>query len=59
MTASGTIDKGIAGLKDPATPCNAKPEGNARRAIGIHEGEEVDRAAVALDTSTTKPKRTK
>ena len=54
-----------ASLKDPARLFNASLEGNARRAIDIHEGEEVDaaafraliRAAVALNTSTTKPKR--
>jgi hypothetical protein len=54
MTASETIDKGIAESKDPATPFNASLEGNARRAIGIHEGGGIDRAAVTLDTSTTK-----
>jgi hypothetical protein len=56
-----------ASLKDPARLFNASLEGNARRAIDIHEGEEVEaaafkaliRAAVALNTSTTKPKRAK
>jgi hypothetical protein len=46
-------------LKDPAKLFNASLEGNTRRAIDIHEGEEVDadafkaliRAAVALNTS--------
>jgi hypothetical protein len=53
-----TFFKG-ASLKDPAKLFNASLEGNTRRAIDIHEGEEVDaeafkaliRAAVALNTS--------
>ena len=53
-----TFMKG-ASLKDPARLFNSSLEGNARRAIDIHEGEEVDgsafkaliRAAVALNTS--------
>jgi hypothetical protein len=53
-----TFFKG-ASLKDPARLFNASLEGNTRRAIDIHEGEEVDaeafkaliRAAVALNTS--------
>ena len=63
-----TFIKG-ASLKDPAKLFNSSLEGNARRAIDIHEGEEVDadafkaliRAAVALNTSATnaKPKRAK
>ena len=48
-----------ASVKDPARLFNAGLDGNARRAIDIHEGEEVDadafkaliRAAVALNTS--------
>jgi hypothetical protein len=48
-----------ASLKDPAKLFNSSLEGNTRRAIDIHEGEEVDagafkaliRAAVALNTS--------
>jgi hypothetical protein len=54
-------------LADPAKLFNASLEGNARRAIDIHEGEEVDaeafkalfRAAVALNASgaKAKPKR--
>jgi hypothetical protein len=48
-----------ASLKDPAKLFNSSLDGNARRAIDIHEGEEVDadafkaliRAAVALNTS--------
>lgn len=39
-----TFAKG-ASLKDPAKLFNASLEGNARRAIDIHEGEEVDAAA--------------
>jgi hypothetical protein len=53
-----TFAKG-ASLKDPAKLFNASLDGNTRRAIDIHEGEEVDadafkaliRAAVALNTS--------
>ena len=53
-----TFAKG-ASLKDPAKLFNSSLEGNTRRAIDIHEGEEVDarafkaliRAAVALNTS--------
>ncbi|MFJ7566649.1 DUF1801 domain-containing protein [Herminiimonas sp. NPDC097707] len=39
-----TFAKG-ASLKDPASLFNASLDGNARRAIDIHEGEEVDGAA--------------
>jgi len=63
-----TFHKG-ASLKDPAKLFNSSLEGNARRAIDIHEGEEVDaaafkaliRAAVALNTSgaKAKPRRAK
>jgi hypothetical protein len=53
-----TFFKG-AQLEDPTKLFNASLEGNARRAIDIHEGEELDaeafkaliRAAVALNTS--------
>jgi hypothetical protein len=53
-----TFAKG-ASLKDPGKLFNSSLDGNARRAIDIHEGEEVDastfkaliRAAVALNTS--------
>lgn len=53
-----TFIKG-ASLKDPAKLFNSSLDGNARRAIDIHEGEEVDagafkaliRAAVALNAS--------
>jgi hypothetical protein len=59
-----TFIKG-ASLEDPARIFNASLDGNARRAIDIHEGEEVDadafkaliRAAVALNTSGGKKKR--
>ena len=39
-----TFARGAA-LKDPSHVFNASLEGNARRAIDIHEGEEVDAAA--------------
>src|SRR5438128_9319591 len=50
-----TFSKG-ASLKDPSRLFNSSLDGNARRAIDIHEGEEIDapalkaliRAAVAL-----------
>jgi hypothetical protein len=53
-----TFFKG-ASLKDPARLFNSSLDGNTRRAIDIHEGEEVDanafkaliRAAVAVNTS--------
>jgi hypothetical protein len=53
-----TFAKG-ASLKDPARLFNSSLDGNVRRAIDIHEGEEVDasafkaliREAVALNTS--------
>ncbi len=53
-----TFAKG-ASLEDPAGLFNASLEGNARRAIDIHEGQRIDpqafkalvRAAVALNTS--------
>ena len=53
-----TFFKG-ASLKDPAKLFNSSLDGNVRRAIDIHEGEEIDakafkaliRAAVALNTS--------
>ena len=57
-----------ASLKDPARLFNSSLEGNARRAIDIHEGEEVDasafkalvREAVALNVSgKAKPSRKK
>jgi len=63
-----TFAKG-ASLKDPAKLFNSSLEGNTRRAIDIHEGEEVDagafkaliRAAVALNASGGKarPRRAK
>src|SRR5438876_12299187 len=56
-----TFAKG-ASLQDPARLFNSSLDGNARRAIDIHAGEEVDagafqaliRAAVALNTSGAK-----
>ena len=39
-----TFAKG-ASLKDPAGLFNSSLEGNTRRAIDIHEGEEIDEAA--------------
>jgi len=63
-----TFAKG-ASLPDPAKLFNASLDGNTRRAIDIHEGEEVDagafkaliRAAIALNTSVGKarPRRAK
>ncbi len=57
-TVKLTFFKG-ASLKDPANLFNSSLDGNARRAIDIHEGEEVDagafqaliRAAVDLNAS--------
>ena len=54
-----TFAKG-ASLEDPSGLFNSSLEGNTRRAIDIHEGEEIDekalkaliRAAVALNTSS-------
>src|SRR5436190_20253729 len=60
-----TFFKG-ASLKDPARLFNASLDGHARRAIDIHEGEDVDEAAfkalvrhaVALNRSgTSKPSK--
>ena len=59
-TVKLTFFKG-ASLKDPAKLFNSSLEGNARRAIDIHEGEEVDadafqaliRAAVDLNTKAS------
>jgi len=59
-----TFAKG-ASLEDPARLFNSSLEGNARRAIDIHEEEKVDaeafkaliRAAVALNTSGAKARR--
>jgi hypothetical protein len=57
-----------ASLEDPAGLFNSSLDGNARRAIDIHEGEELDaaafraliRAAAALNAAAKlKPKRTK
>ena len=57
-----TFAKG-ASLADPAGLFNASLEGNMRRAIDIHEGEEIDaaafkaliREAIALNTARKKP----
>jgi hypothetical protein len=60
-----TFAKG-ASLKDPSRLFNSSLEGNVRRAIDIHEAEEVDesafkalvRQAIALNSSTkSKPKK--
>lgn len=59
-----TFAKG-ASLDDPAGLFNASLEGNVRRAIDIHEGDQLDakafkaliRAAVALNSSTRPKKR--
>jgi hypothetical protein len=59
-----TFAKG-ASLTDPAGLFNASLDGNARRAIDIHQGEEVDepafkdliRAAVALNVSGSNKKK--
>ena len=61
-----TFAKG-ASLKDPARLFNSSLEGNVRRAIDIHEGEEVDatafkalvREAIALNGSSGKSKPSK
>jgi hypothetical protein len=58
-----TFAKG-ASLKDPAKLFNSSLDGNARRAIDIHEGEELDAgafkalicAAIAVNTSGVKGK---
>jgi hypothetical protein len=61
-----TFAKG-ASLKDPSRLFNSSLEGNTRRAIDIHEGEEINvralkalvRAAVALNVSGRKAARSK
>jgi hypothetical protein len=61
-----TFAKG-ASLEDPSRLFNSSLEGNTRRAIDIHEGEEIDeealkaliRAAVALNASSSARKRSK
>jgi hypothetical protein len=58
-----TFAKG-ASLQDPAGLFNSSLEGNVRRAIDLHEGDEIDerafkslvRAAAALNASQAKPK---
>ena len=57
-----TFAKG-ASLKDPSRLFNASLEGNARRAIDVHEGEEIDekafkaliQGAVALNKASVPP----
>ncbi|MCW3480966.1 DUF1801 domain-containing protein [Neisseriaceae bacterium JH1-16] len=63
-----TFAKGAV-LEDPAELFNSSLDGNVRRAIDIHEGQEIDAdafkalilAAIALNTSVvkTKPRRAK
>jgi hypothetical protein len=63
-----TFAKG-ASLKDPSRLFNSSLDGNTRRAIDIHQGEEIDagafkkliRAAITLNSSggKAKPKRAK
>jgi hypothetical protein len=61
-----TFAKG-ASLQDPSGLFNSSLEGNTRRAIDFHEGEEINgealktliRAAVALNTSKSKTKAKK
>ena len=56
-----TFAKG-ASLKDPSGLFNSSLEGNVRRAIDFHEGDEMDadafkkliRAAIALNVSSTR-----
>ena len=56
-----------ASLEDPSGLFNSSLDGNARRAIDIHEGDELDpaafraliRAAAALNAAKAKPKRAK
>ena len=56
-----------ASLDDPSDLFNSSLDGNARRAIDIHEGDELDpaafraliRAAAALNAAKAKPKRAK
>jgi hypothetical protein len=56
-----TFAKG-ASLKDPSRLFNSSLDGNARRAIDLHEGEKIDeealkalvRAAVALNESSAR-----
>ena len=61
-----TFAKG-ASLEDPSNLFNSSLEGNTRRAIDFHEGDEIDeaaltgliRAAVALNTSVKVKKKSK
>jgi hypothetical protein len=62
-TVKMTFAKG-ASLEDPSRLFNSSLDGNVRRAIDIHEGEEVDtaalkeliRAAVALNLKSKRPR---
>jgi hypothetical protein len=59
-----TFAKGAA-LKDPARLFNSSLDGNVRRAIDIHEGEELDesafkalvRQAIALNSAKARPSK--
>jgi hypothetical protein len=51
-----TFAKG-ASLKDPARIFNSSLEGNVRRAIDIHEGEEVDESAFKALSPSGCPQR--
>lgn len=60
-----TFAKGAA-LKDPKRLFNSSLEGNVRRAIDIHEGDKIDKAAfkalireAIAHNAATKPKRAK
>ena len=61
-----TFLKGAA-VKDPSRLFNSSLEGNARRAIDFHEGDEVDehafqtliRAAVALNQASARKTKTR
>jgi hypothetical protein len=61
-----TFPKG-ASLEDPAGLFNASLEGNARRAIDLHEGDEIDeeaftalvRAAAALNGASSRARATR
>ena len=52
-----TFAKG-ASLKDPAKLFNSSLEGNTRRAIDIHEGEEVDASAWSASTARLRSSKT-
>jgi len=72
LICTGETDKNLvkmtffrgASLKDPSRLFNSSLEGNARRAIDVHDGEEIDeeafkaliRAAVALNRASVRRK---